>query len=83
MTTPTLPPRVALLARLVARQGGEWTPARVADLYTARGCKAPKGTTHKADLELLRRMGRLDRHERPSGTYYVPSRRVVEGQVAA
>jgi hypothetical protein len=45
----------------------------------AAGYDAPKGTTHKADLKLLHRMGVLDRRDQPGRTYYVPSRRTTEG----
>lgn len=83
MTTSPLPPRLDLLARLVACQGGEWTPARVARAYEAHICDAPKRTTHRGDLKVLNRLGVLDRRETPGRTYYVPSRRVAEGQVAA
>lgn len=83
MTTSTLPPRIERLAAAVRRQGGEWTPARVARTYKAAGIDAPKGTTHKADLKRLHAIGVLDRCDQPGRTHYVPSRRTIEGQVAA
>jgi hypothetical protein len=78
MTVAALPPRVSLLRRLVRRQGGEWTPARVARAYLKAGCEAPKHTTHRADLKTLHRLGVLDRREKPGRTYYVPSRKTTE-----
>lgn len=75
----SLHPRLSLLCRLVRCQGGEWTPARVSRALVAAGYDAPKGTTHKADLKLLHRMGVLDRRDQPGRTYYVPSRRTTEG----
>jgi hypothetical protein len=72
-------PRLAFLCRLVRRQGGEWTPARVGRAYTAGGYDAPKSTTHKADLKSLHRMGVLDRREQPGRTHYVPSRQTTPG----
>jgi hypothetical protein len=69
-----LHPRLSLLERLVRRQGGEWTPARVGRAYLAAGYDAPKGTTHSADLKMLHRMGVIDRRDQPGRTHYVPSR---------
>jgi hypothetical protein len=72
-TTPALHPRLVLLRRLVARQGGEWTPARVQRAYAQRGYDAPKGHTHKRDLKTLWRMGVLNLREQPGRRYYVPA----------
>ena len=74
MTAPALPMRLHLLRALVARQGGEWTPARVARAYATAHIDAPKSTTHKADLKRLHAMGVLDRRDQPGRTHYVPSR---------
>jgi hypothetical protein len=71
--TPTLHPRLALLRSLVARQGGEWTPARVQRAYAEHGSDAPKGHTHKRDLKTLWRMGVLNLREQPGRQYYVPA----------
>ena len=83
MTTSTLPSRLTVLRGAVRRQGGEWTPARVARTYLDAGIDAPKGTTHKADLKRLHAIGVLDRRDQPGRTYYVPSRRAAESEAAA
>lgn len=74
MSDAALRHRISVLERDVRRQGGEWTPARVGRTYLAAGINAPKGTTHKADLKRLHRMGVLDRRDQPGRTHYVPSR---------
>lgn len=70
--TPALPQRVDLLRRLIRRQGGEWTTARVGRAYTQAGVDAPKRHTHRRDLALLQRMGVLDLREQPGRRYYTP-----------
>lgn len=70
-TALALSPRLAFLFDLIVREGGEWSPSRVEPNYANSGHRAPKGTTHAADLRRLHRMGLLDQHNRPSGQYYV------------
>jgi hypothetical protein len=77
-TTEALHPRVALLLRLVRRQGGEWTTARVARAYAKARYDAPQRHTHRHDLDLLWRMGVLDRRETTGRRWYVPSRVTTE-----
>lgn len=78
MTAAALHPRLSLLVQLVGRQGGEWTPARVARAYQAAHIDAPKGTTHKRDLKTLHRMGVLDRRETTGRRWYVPARTATQ-----
>jgi hypothetical protein len=70
--TTALHPRLALLYRLVLRQGGEWTRARVGRAYAAAGYRAPQHRTHKRDLKALHRMGVLDLHDNTGFRYYTP-----------
>lgn len=70
--TITLPPRLAFLFDLIVREGGEWSPSRVEPNYANSGHRAPKHTTHSADLERLWRMGLLDQHETRKGRHYTP-----------
>jgi hypothetical protein len=70
-----LPMRVVLLRALVARQGGEWTPARVKRAYIAAGVAAPSRSTHRRDLGVLHRLGDLDLRESTGRRWYTPSRR--------
>lgn len=74
-TSAGLHPRLSLLRHLITHEGGEWTPARVARAYAKAGYDAPKGTTHKADLKTLHRMGVLERCEQSGRQFYVASRR--------
>lgn len=72
--TPALPPRLDLLCRLVRRQGGEWTRARVERAYAKHLRDAPKHATQRHDLDLLCRMGVLDLRSTPGRRWYVASR---------
>lgn len=77
-TSAGLHPRLSLLRHLIAQQGGEWTPARVASSYADAGYDAPKGTTHKGDLKTLHRMGVLERLEQSGRQFYVASRQTAD-----
>lgn len=76
MAAPVLPPRLALLHRLlhrlVRRQGGEWTRARVERAYAKHGYDEPEHT-QRADLEALHQQGVLIPHYQPGRQYYTPA----------
>lgn len=74
MADTALHPRLALLVRLVCRQGGEWTTRRVDRAYAAVGYDAPQRHTHRGDLKRLHRVGVDDIRNEPGRRYYVPSR---------
>lgn len=71
-TVHTLHPRRVLLAGLVRRQGGVWRRARVERAYLAAGYRAPKHSTHRADLAALCRAGVLQGHGPADDRWYTP-----------